>query len=112
MEALSQRERNSFWRIRLALINEYKPHTVQEKMLVDRIAIQHFRLYRLYRLEHQSTSIPLVPGKLNESAVPHLDRFSRYEYQVNRQIRILYNRLASSYTSRQDYSLSTLLTKE
>ena len=112
MEALSERERGSFWRVRRALLDEYQPQTAQEKMLVDRIAIQHFRLLRLYRLEHQSTSTPIIPGKLNESVVPHLDRFSRYEFQVNRQIRILYNRLATLYVSRGDYSISKFLTKE
>jgi len=109
---LQPRERGSFQNFRESLYGEYKPVTDHERLLVDRIAIQHFRLYRLYRLEYlagtQSARAPLS----RESIIPHLDRFSRYDWRIERQLRILHNRVRSLQISRGDMSLTLLLTKE
>jgi hypothetical protein len=109
---LQARERRSFRNFRESLYGEYKPVTDHEKLLVDRIAIQHFRLYRLYHLEYlagsQSTRAPLA----RDSILPHLDRFSRYDSRLERQLRILHNRVRSLQISRGDSSLSLFVSKE
>ncbi|MBU1983284.1 hypothetical protein KJ815_02625 [bacterium] len=109
---LAPREREVFENFRESFHNEYRPQTDHEKLLVDRIAIQHFRLFRLYRLEYlaenQSITTPLAP----ESVIQHLDRFSRYDWRMERQLRILHNRLRSLYSRRGDTSLNFFAAKE
>jgi hypothetical protein len=56
----------------------------------------------------QSARAPLS----RESIIPHLDRFSRYDWRIERQLRILHNRLRSLQISRGDMSLTLLVTKE
>lgn len=90
---LQSGERRTFRKFRRSLHTGYQPVTDHEKLLVDRIAIQYFRLYRLYSLEYlagtQSTRAPLS----RESLIPHLDRLSRYDWRIERQLRILQNEL-------------------
>ncbi|RPH93120.1 hypothetical protein EHM69_11170 [candidate division KSB1 bacterium] len=109
---LKPSERETFRAFRESLHAEYDPLTDHEKLLVDHIAIQHFRLYRLYRLEYQSTNRSTRASHIRESIIPHLDRFSRYDSRIGRQLRVLHNRLNSLYVSRKNYSLNTFLVKE
>jgi hypothetical protein len=114
---LNPDERERFETLRETYHTQYDPQTEPEKLIVDRIAIQHFRLYRLYGLEnlaaHLSTDL-LILGKgskskqrsLNESIIPHLDRFSRYDARIEKQLRVLHNRLHSLYVNRKYYGLN------
>jgi hypothetical protein len=104
---LRPRERSVLESLRASLQKEYNPQTFHEKLLVDRIAIQHLRLFRLYRLEYDATR-----RSARESVLPHLDRFSRYDSAVERGLRALHNRLCTLYFQRHDYSLNFLRTKE
>jgi hypothetical protein len=120
---LNPDERERFETLRETYHTQYNPQTEPEKLIVDRIAIQHFRLYRLYGLEniaaHQTTDL-LIFGQgsnsrkrpLNESIIPHLDRFSRYDTRIERQLRVLHNRLRSLYCKRRDYTLNFFGTNE
>lgn len=109
---LPHREQDAFQNFRQTLYRAYRPVTDHEKLIVDRIAIQHFRLYKLYRLENlaceRSTRAPLS----RESIIPHLDRFSRYDWRIERQLRILHNRLRALYFRRGDMSLNSFAVKE
>ena len=106
LASLKPKERRSFNKLRDTLHTEYHPQTVRETILVDRLAILHFRQYRLYSLEalaiDQTGTKPLAPG----SILAHLDRFSRYDGRIEKQIRALNNRLYWHFNSRRDYSLS------
>ena len=101
-------ERRRFNRLRDALHAEYHPQTVREKILVDRLAILHFRQYRMYTLEAQAAdqSNRHLLGK--GSILSHLDRFSRYDWRIERQIRMVQNRLYQLYSKRNDYSVGYL----
>jgi hypothetical protein len=109
---LAEDERQVFDEFRQSIHEEYHPITIQEKLLVDHIAVQHFRLFRLYHLEYQATrqssNNPLAP----ESVIPHLDRFSRYDSRIERQLRVLHNRLRTLFFKRGDYSLIAFPVRE
>jgi hypothetical protein len=109
---LQPSERNVFQRMREALHAEYNPQREQEKALVERLAILYFRQLRLYGLEAAAAELserkPLAPGSL----ISHLDRFSRYDTRLERQIRALHNRLCTHYYKRRDYSLSAYSSRE
>ncbi len=109
---LQPADREVFERMRAALHHEYNPQREQELALVNRIAILYFRQLRLYGLEasatDQSAEKPLAPL----SVLHHLDRFSRYDWRIERQIRALHNRLHAFYCDRHDYSLRFLSGRE
>jgi hypothetical protein len=109
---LNRRERAVFAGLQESLHKDYKPQTTQEKLIVDRLAVEHFRLYRLYDLEYLATSRSRDKPLTKESIIPHLDRFSRYDWRLERQLRILHNRLRSLYTKRGDFSLTLYSQKE
>ena len=98
-------EESSFQSLRDSLHEELKPQSEQEKLLVDKIAIQHFRALRIYQFEYiasrDSHSAPL--GR--ESYIHHLDRFSLYDYRVEQQLKSLFNQLKWLYYRRGDRSL-------
>lgn len=113
---LSHRERAIHGELRETLHREFRPQSSIEKSLVDRLAIQYFRLYRLYDLENIAYACT-VRGTVNASrasapldplasAIPHLDRFARYDGRIERQIRLLYNSLRLLYIGRGDNSLN------
>ena len=104
---LRPRERSILESLRDSLHQEYNPRTPHEKLLVDRIAIQHLRLFRLYRLEYDATWLGTRAGVLQ-----YLDRFSRYDASVERGLRSLHNRLRALYAQRGDLSLNLFSVKE
>ena len=104
---LPPRERSVLESLRVSLHEEYNPRTTHEKLLVDRMAIQHLRLFRLYRLEYDATR-----RSARQSVIPYLDRFSRYDSAVERGLRALHNRLCALYAQRHDHSLNFLSAKE
>ncbi len=112
MAHLKRAERRTFEEFRTSLHESYHPQTDPEKLLVDRIAIQHFRLYRLYRLEYVAANQCAESPLVRESIIQHLDRFSRYDWRIDRQLRILHNRLHSLYFLRGDMSLNRFNPKE
>ncbi len=94
---LTEREQIAFRKIRRSLRNFYSGQlTAYERLLVDRMAIQHLRMLRLYRLESEVMDIAPRPGD-KWSVIPHLDRFSRYDVRIEKQLRILHNRLLSVF---------------
>lgn len=122
---LRHRERAIFEELRSSLHREYNPQTDQEKLLVDRIAIQYFRLFRLYRLEDTAVRETLAAVSAPERAkdhnrpigstasiIPHLDRFARYDWRIGRQIFNLHNHLGTLYIHRGDYKFKVFITKE
>jgi hypothetical protein len=109
---LKEDERNVFTEFRESLHLEYNPQTQQEKLLVDRIAIQNFRLYRLYQLEYDATDQSQEKPISRDSIIPYLDRVSRYDSRIEKQLHMLHNRLSALYMSRQDFSLTYFSAKE
>ena len=103
---LRPRERSVLQRLRAALQEEYHPCTPHENLLVDRIAIQHLRLFRLYRFEYDA-----IRRSPHDSIIPHLDRFSRYDSRLERSLRALHNHLRTLYAQRQNHSLNSLSDK-
>ena len=101
-------ERDVFDDFRATLHENYHPQTDEEKLLVDRIAIQYFRLFRLYGLEYQATNASAAKMLTRESVIPHLDRFSRYDSRMERQLRSLLNQLRALYLRRGDLSLISI----
>jgi hypothetical protein len=109
---LKPREREVFEGFRASLHRDYKPKTTREKLLVDQIAVQHFRQFRLYNLEYLAATKSQGDPLCRESILPHLDRFSRYDWRLSREMRALHNRLRSLYAKRQDFSLNFYNPKE
>ena len=104
-------ERAAYHKIRRTLIRFYSPNTAYETLLVDRMAIQHLRMLRLYRLE--SDAMDIVPNPKDKSSIiPHLDRFSRYDVRIEKQLRILHNRLILFKQTRADHRFKFIPTQE
>jgi hypothetical protein len=103
---LSEPERAIFEDVRESLRVDYRPQTDVEKLIVDRIAIQHFRQYRLYHFEYVAESQSMDRPLAARSIIGHLDRFSRYHSRIERHIRLLHNRLNSLYVKRGDFTLT------
>jgi hypothetical protein len=112
LSTLQDPERLVFEEFRADIHAEYKPKSAQEKLLVDHITVQHFRLFRLYRLEYLSTCQSELNPLAADSVVPHLDRFSRYDSRLQRELRVLHNRLRYLYFKRGDFSLIELPIRE
>jgi len=105
---LKPAERATFDEFRTSLHESYAPQTYLEKLLVDQIAIQHFRQLRLYRLEDAALRKSLAavatgrrPFDDASSVVPHLERFSRYDWRIERQLTILLDKLRQAYVIRE-----------
>ncbi|MDD5088577.1 MAG: hypothetical protein PHI18_07260 [bacterium] len=117
---LRHRERAVFEEFRSSLHREYKPQTDQEKLLVDRIAIQYFRLFRLYHLEDTAVRETISSVSSNgsrtigsvASIIPHLDRFARYDWRIGRQIRNLHNHLGTLFIQRGERSFKMFVINE
>ena len=108
LAALNKEERTVYEHIRQSLHKEYHPQTERESHLVDRMAIHHLRLYRIYALESQAAGQSRRAPLARESIVHHLDRFSRYDWRIEKQLRMLHNRLCSMYLDRGDRSLNLI----
>ncbi|MBU1919836.1 hypothetical protein KKG66_03250 [bacterium] len=80
--------------------------------MVDEIAIQHFRGLWLYRLEQQAAHNPSPDLDIPNSVIPLIDRFSRYNTRILKDIKTLHNRLFSLYFQRGDLSLTPFVIKE
>jgi hypothetical protein len=112
VSSLNPTQRAAYRKIRRGLYRFYDPETVYEKLLVDRMAVQHLRMLRLYRLESISLdSLPINLGN-DRAMFPHLDRFSRYDVRLERQLRILHNRLLSLRNQRESKLLRSFPIKE
>jgi hypothetical protein len=95
VESLSAKQHAAYSKIRRALYNFYSPKTALEHLLVDRMAVQHLRMLTLYRVESVAMRfLPINKGS-DFSVFPHLDRFSRYDSRLEKQLRILHNRYLS-----------------
>ncbi|MBU0691160.1 hypothetical protein KKH18_05020 [bacterium] len=103
LKSLNPKERSLFRQISKSLHQDYKPQTTHEKLLVDRIAIQHFRSFRLYKVEVQTTNNPSRPFDIRTLA--GLDLLSRYDSRIQKDIKSLHNRLHSLYIQRGSFSL-------
>jgi hypothetical protein len=104
-------ERAAYHKIRCTLMRFYLPNTAYETLLVDRMAIQHLRMLRLYRLE--SDAMDIVPNPKDKSSIiPHLDRFSRYDVRIEKQLRILHNRLILLKQTQADHRFKFIPTQE
>jgi len=108
LASLNHKETEIYTQIRASVHEEYKPLSERENHLVDRIAIHHFRLYRVYDLENLAASKSRSAPLSRESIIPHLDRFSRFNWRIERELRMLHNRLYSLYISRGNFSLKLM----
>jgi hypothetical protein len=108
VSSLNAKQQAAYRKIRRGLYRFYDPVTVYEKLLVDRMAVQHLRMLRLYRFESIALdTLPLNLGS-DRGIFPHLDRFSRYDVRLERQLRILHNRLISLQIQRENNQLKSL----
>jgi len=107
ISALKPREQKAFEHIRRALYRYYQPRSNPEKMLVDRMAIHHLRMLRVSQLE--SFALYFLPvNKAHLSLIPHLDRLSRYDVRIEKQLRILHNRYILMTKSRGSKILNSI----
>jgi hypothetical protein len=104
ISSLNPRERQAYTKIRRSLRKFYScADTSYELLLIDKMAIQHLRMLRLYRLE--SDAMETTTHVIDKSSIiPHLDRFSRYDVRIERQLRILHNRLLSVFNQNSSSS--------
>ena len=112
LSALSRHESAVYEKLRDNFRSSYDPQTEEEKLLVDRIAIEHFRLLRFYRIEHQTYRRTRDAAKLRDTIVPYIDRFSRYEAATSRQLHVLHNNLCHLYYQRGDYRSKYIARRE
>lgn len=75
---------------------DYAPSTELEKQLVNKLSILKFRQYRLYKMENMVSSKTTEELLQDHSILYHLDRFSRYDLRLEKQIKELINQLELS----------------
>jgi hypothetical protein len=109
---LPPHQKNAFMKIRRALHRHYKPRTVYEKLIVDRMVIQHIRMLRLYQIETINMRFFPIVKASNLTILPHLDRLSRYDVRIEKQLRILHNRLVLMIENRGQNSPKSIPTTE
>ncbi|MBL0061641.1 MAG: hypothetical protein IPP40_09220 [bacterium] len=98
---LKSDEITAFADIRLLYFEQYKPINRVEAMFVEKIAILNFRLFRLYKLEQMASSeshkLPLGAN----SIMNHLERISRYDSRIYKQLESLHFTLTRVQMSRR-----------
>lgn len=114
LSRLEPYERGILDELREALYQQYDPHDLLESLIVDRIAMNHFRLMRMYLIEHHSFEISLKYPTHDQESLPNLDRFSRYDSRLSHQLSSLHQTFLKARKSRelthqlsQDPSLSS-----
>ena len=110
--SLQQRDKSIFEDIRESVHKEYNPQTEQEKQLVDRIAIQIFRQFRLYKMENLASQVQPDDMQSDNPVLFHLDRLSRYDARIAKQLRQLHNQLCMLYLQRNDFSVKFISNKD
>ncbi len=97
---LDNSERYLFARLRSQLIEEIQPAATLERMLVEHIAVTHFRLLRVFAIDHTITASALQPsafhkGKPNvdEYDMKRLGKLAEYERQIERTFRLSWEQL-------------------
>jgi hypothetical protein len=100
LTCLTNYERRVFQKFRTTFHRELNPRSFEEKLLVDRIAVHYLRQFRLYRLEYKAGSTTFQYIMAPNSILFHLDRFSRYDWRINRQIDVLKKELNKLIRSR------------
>ncbi|MBU0692562.1 hypothetical protein KKH18_12215 [bacterium] len=110
--SLPQQDKTIFDDIRDSVHEENHPQSEQEKQLVDRIAIQIFRQFRLYKLENLATIAKVDDQSPDNPVLYHLDRLSRYDARIAKQLRQLHNQLCMLYMQRDDFSIKFISNKD
>lgn len=101
LQALKPTERKAFQCIRRTLFRHYQPRNNLEKLNVDRIAIHYLRMLRVS--QHESLALYFLPVNQSEASIlPQLDRLSRYDVRIERQIQFLHKRLQSMQKKRSN----------
>jgi hypothetical protein len=88
--------------LRQNLYVHYQPEGSVEELIVDRIAIQQFRLFRFYRLEYETINANMNGDPTGETTVPKLDPFSRYDSRVSHHLLQLERALRMTQQARRN----------
>jgi hypothetical protein len=99
--SLKSDEQLVFNRLRDELYEINNPETEKEERIVDNIAIQHFRLFRLYKFENIASQNNHDDLLSSESVLRHLDRLLRYDVRIDRKLRRLENTLQTAKIMRR-----------
>lgn len=83
VRTLRSSEKDAFNDLRNLIFDHYKPRGPIETLLTEKIAIHHFRLFRLYKLE-SAASVESLRAPI--SIVHHLDKISRYDSRISAQL--------------------------
>lgn len=94
-------ERGIIDELRESLYAYYNPQTLIEQLLVDRITIHHFRLFRFYRLEFNSINASMNHDPSGETILPSLDRLSRYDSRITHHLNSLQQTLRAAQRNRE-----------
>lgn len=100
VQSLDGKDKQTFKKLRDSCYEQYTPASDHEKQLVDSIAIHIFRQMRVYKLENIAAA--------ENTVLQHLDRLSRYDARVTKQIRALHNQLCFLHLRRGDSSLKLM----
>lgn len=112
LQSLNPQERKTFRQLKNIIQKHYKPRTDHEQLLVDQIAIQHFRGFWLHRLEQQAAHNLSPDQDISNYLMPLLDRFTRHNTRILKDIKTLHNRLFKHYFERGDLSILPYVIKE
>lgn len=88
--------------LRQKLYAHYQPEGSVEELIVDRITIQQFRLFRFYRLEYDTINASMNYDPTGEATVPKLDPFSRYDSRISHHLQHLERTIRMVQRARKD----------
>ncbi|RQV98118.1 hypothetical protein EH220_03890 [bacterium] len=93
ISSLSIDDKEAYDKLLKSLHRDFAPPTELEKQLVNKLSILKFRQYRLYKMENLISSKSPEELLKDHSVLYHLDRFSRYDLRIEKQIQGLINQL-------------------
>ena len=92
-------ERSMFGHIRSQLLKELAPEGILQKMLAEHLAVSHFRLLRVFAMDHMMTT--KIIRQSHASGAPYITRddlqrlsmLASYERQIERTFRLSLQKL-------------------
>jgi hypothetical protein len=108
MSSLNLDDKEAYEKLLKSLHLDYAPQTEFEKQLVNKLSILKFRQYRLYKMENLVSAKSPEELLQDHSILYHLDRFSRYDIRIEKQLQQVINQLKMCQIVRQNHNSSSV----
>ena len=111
---MDKQERGIFHRVRAQFMRELQPVGVLETMLAEHVVVSHFRMLRVFAIDHQivtsATRRKNTSGEtyIDLSALKRLQMITQYERQIERTFRLSLQKLGELRAARRQAECEVL----